>query len=203
MGAPLVQCARTHVQKFFNCHLMVTHPLKVSQYTFQNCLTIHYSVLSVSSFSFHQWIRDFKTAGCDLLTFHIESDDEPEQVIQAIRAEGMKVGIALKPSTPLETILPFVMKVNFILVMSVEPGFGGQKFLSRTMEKVRHLRKLYPYLDIGVDGGISKDTIDMAAEAGSNVIIAGTSIFKASAPSEMIAYLRERVLFHHHQWLSC
>jgi ribulose-phosphate 3-epimerase len=160
-------------------------------------ITYYYSL-----FPFLKWIKDFKAAGCDLLTFHIESDDEPEQVIQAIRAEGMKVGIALKPSTPLEVILPFVKKANFILVMSVEPGFGGQKFLPQTMEKVRFLRRLYPYLDIGVDGGISKDTIDVAAQAGSNVIIAGTSIFKASAPSEIIAYLRERVSFYRQQWPS-
>lgn len=137
-----------------------------------------------------------------MFTFHAEADDNIEEVIQAVKLENMKVGIALKPKTSLQSVLPFIKDVDMVLVMTVEPGFGGQSFMPEMMEKVRVLRKLYPHLDIEVDGGISRDTIDVAAQAGANVIVAGTSIFKAPVPAEMISYLRQRVLFYRHQWLS-
>jgi ribulose-phosphate 3-epimerase len=122
-------------------------------------------------------------------------------VIQSIKAEGMKVGMALKPGTPLQSIWPFIKDIDMVLVMTVEPGFGGQSFMPKMMEKVSTLRKQYPQLDIGVDGGLSRDTIDTVAQAGANVIVAGTSIFKASAPADIIAYFREKVLFYRTRWL--
>ena len=105
----------------------------------------------------------------------------------------MKVGIAVKPGTPVEAVLPYVPMVDMVLVMTVEPGFGGQSFMADMMPKVRLLRDRYPTLDIEVDGGLAQDTIDVAAQAGANVIVAGSSVFKAKDPRETIALLRTAV----------
>jgi len=108
----------------------------------------------------------------------------------------MKCGIALKPKTPVEDVLPFVELVDMVLIMTVEPGFGGQSFMADMMPKVALLRSKYPDLDIEVDGGLAADTIEAAAKAGANVIVAGSSIFKAKDPKAMIELLRNAVIAH-------
>ena len=118
---------------------------------------------------------------------------DPAETIRKVRATGMKVGIAIKPKTPVEAVLPYVSSVDMVLVMTVEPGFGGQSFMADMMPKVRFLRDRFPTLDIEVDGGLASDTIDAAAKAGANVIVAGSSVFKSADPRATIAQLREAV----------
>jgi ribulose-phosphate 3-epimerase len=105
----------------------------------------------------------------------------------------MRVGIALKPGTPVESVYPYVPDLDQVLVMTVEPGFGGQAFMAECMPKVRALRERFPDLDIQVDGGLTLDTVDQAAAAGANVIVAGTAIFAADDPGAVIQGLRRSV----------
>ena len=162
-GAPVVQCLRKHTQAVLDVHLMVSNP--------------------------RQWIPDMKAAGADTFTFHIEVEDDTDAVIAAVKESGMKVGLALKPGTPVEKVFPFVSKLDQVLVMTVEPGFGGQKFMSDMMPKVAALRERFPSLNIQVDGGLAADTIDAAAEAGANMIVAGSAVFKG-VPKDVIGALR-------------
>ena len=102
----------------------------------------------------------------------------------------MKTGIALKPGTPVETVLPYAENVDMILIMTVEPGFGGQRFMEDMMAKVQTLRTTFPFMDIEVDGGVGPSTIDLCAEAGANMIVSGTAVTGAADPSSVIAHLR-------------
>nr|CAG8453991.1 5254_t:CDS:2 [Entrophospora candida] len=149
IGAPVIQSLRKHTNAFLDCHLMVDNPGK--------------------------WVDDFAKAGASMFTFHIEAMENPEDIIDKIHKADMKVGIAIKPKTPIEAIFPFGDKIDMCLVMTVEPGFGGQKFMPE------------------FDGGLALDTIDQAVEAGANVIVAGTSIFKAQSPKDVISTFREKI----------
>ncbi|KAJ1556152.1 hypothetical protein HK405_006173 [Cladochytrium tenue] len=168
IGAPVVKSLRKHTTAFLDCHLMVSNP--------------------------EVWVDDFAQAGASGYTFHIEATSNPLALIQKIRAAGMRVGIALKPKTPVEAVLDYADKVDMILVMTVEPGFGGQKFMKDCMPKVAALRERFPSLDIEVDGGLGPDTIDAASSAGANVIVAGSSVFGSKDPAGTIAVLRDSVL---------
>lgn len=170
LGAPVISSVRKHTDAFLDCHLMVTDPAK--------------------------WVTDFGKAGASMFTFHIEAVENPAEVIQQIHHAGMKAGIAVKPKTPVEDVLPFCPMVDMILIMTVEPGFGGQSFMPEVLPKVTRIRQAYPELDIEVDGGLSPDTIDQAAKAGANVIVAGTSIFKNPSPGKVIQLLRDSVNAH-------
>ncbi|RHZ89898.1 hypothetical protein Glove_9g184 [Diversispora epigaea] len=167
IGAPVIKALRQHTDAFLDCHLMVSNPEK--------------------------WVDDFAKAGASLYNFHIEATDKPLELIERIRKSGMKVGIAIKPKTSIDLIYPFADKIDLCLVMTVEPGFGGQKFMHDCMPKVKALRERFPELDIEVDGGLALDTIEEAAKAGANVIVAGTSIFKADNPKEVILTFRNIV----------
>ncbi|KAG1219150.1 hypothetical protein G6F35_007727 [Rhizopus arrhizus] len=141
-----------------------------------------------------QWVDDIAKAGGEMYTFHIEATEDPLGLIQQIHAAGMKAGVAIKPKTPVEQVIgPVAEQCDMILVMTVEPGFGGQRFMAECMPKVETLRRKYPNLDIEVDGGLSLETIDASAEAGANVIVAGTGIFKAEKPDEVISTFKEKV----------
>lgn len=171
-GPPVVKALRKHIPKgeaFFDCHMMVSNPL--------------------------QWVDDMADAGADQYTFHIEAaddfgPDEAQKVIAAIKAKGMKVGIAVKPNTPVDALYKYADQIDLALVMTVEPGFGGQKFMAPMMDKVKTLRAKYPELNVEVDGGLAADTIETAAEAGANVIVAGTGVYKAQDPEAAIKHLR-------------
>ncbi|CAG8442421.1 1115_t:CDS:2, partial [Cetraspora pellucida] len=140
------------------------------------------------------WVKDFAKAGASLFCFHIEASQDPGKLIDEIREHGMKVGVAVKPKTPIDVIFPLGHMIDMCLVMTVEPGFGGQKFMTEFLNfKVKALRERFPELNIEVDGGLSLDTIDEASKAGANVIVAGTSIFKASNPNEVIKTFRNKV----------
>lgn len=141
-----------------------------------------------------QWVDDIAKAGGQMYTFHIEATKEPMALIKQIHAAGMQAGVAIKPNTPIESVLGEVAEnCDMILIMTVEPGFGGQRFMAQCMPKVEALRRKYPNLDIEVDGGLSLETIDTSADAGANVIVAGTGIFKAEKPNEVITTFKEKV----------
>ncbi|KAI4148342.1 MAG: hypothetical protein LQ340_005126 [Diploschistes diacapsis] len=161
-----------------------------------------------------KWVQDFQKAGCDLYTFHYEAafstastapsesseaKTSPAELISYIHSTGMLAGIALKPATPVDVLWPLLSaadadeKPDMVLIMTVEPGFGGQKFMSSELPKVKALREKYPELDIEVDGGLAEGTVDQAAEAGANVIVAGSAVFGASDPKQVIGKLREAV----------
>ncbi|BFZ56929.1 RIBULOSE-phosphate 3-epimerase [Savitreella phatthalungensis] len=144
-----------------------------------------------------KWVDLMSDNGADSYTFHVEavaSDAHAIELIKAIHAKGMKVAAALKPSTPASAVAAYADMLDMILVMTVEPGFGGQKFMEDMMPKVQELRKRYPSKLIQVDGGLSEKTIDKAADAGANVIVAGTGIFKAADTRRAIDGLRSTVI---------
>ena len=119
-------------------------------------------------------------AGADIFTFHVEVQDDIAAVVRLVKAAGMKVGLAIKPATPVEAVFPHLSSLDVVLVMTVEPGFGGQSFMGGMMSKVATLRQRCPDLDIQVDGGLTVDTVDAAARAGANMIVAGSAVFKGA-----------------------
>lgn len=178
LGPPIVKSLRAHTDGFLDCHLMVSRPA--------------------------QWVADFAAAGADMYTFHLEAVDpgagvdspaNPEVValIAAVHAAGMLAGITIKPGTPVQALAPYLDDVDMVLIMTVEPGFGGQKFMPEMMDKVAWLRARRPGLFIEVDGGLAPATIDAAAAAGANVIVAGSAVFGAERPGDAIATLRRSV----------
>jgi len=173
IGAPVIKSLRKHTKAFLDCHLMVTNPEK--------------------------WVDDYKEAGASSLTFHIETTENEERKITAdlikrIHDAGMKAAISVKPKTPVEVVFPFAESVDMVLVMTVEPGFGGQKFMEDMMPKVEELRRRYPNLNIQVDGGIDPSTIQRAAQAGANAVVAGSSLFKEGVdPAETIRLFRNHI----------
>ncbi|ORY79511.1 Ribulose-phosphate 3-epimerase-like protein [Protomyces lactucae-debilis] len=142
-----------------------------------------------------KWIDLMAKNGADSYTFHYEAIPEGQhaKIIKQVKDAGMNVACALKPDTPAEVVDAFAEDLDMILVMTVEPGFGGQKFMRDMMPKVNALRRKYPGKHIQVDGGLSASTIGEAAEAGANVIVAGTGIFKADDASEAVKTLRDAV----------
>lgn len=168
-GHPVVSCLRKSLgpKPHFDMHMMVQHPLK--------------------------WINAMSDAGANSYTFHIESSDDPGDSIRHVKEAGMKVGIAIKPGTDVQVVASYVTKIDLILVMTVEPGFGGQKFMPEMMEKVRWLRKEFSRLDISVDGGVGPTTIDTVANAGANLIVSGTAVTGAAEPDRVIREMREKV----------
>ena len=119
-----------------------------------------------------------------------------EALIDEVKATGMRVGVALKPKTPAEWVLPFLSKLDMVLVLTVEPGFGGQKFMADAVTKCETIRNASKEIDIQVDGGLSPSTVDAAAKVGANVIVAGSAIFGSDAPQDVIKTLRESVEKH-------
>ena len=168
LGAPLVKCLRKCSDLVFDVHLMISDPAK--------------------------YIPDFVKAGADVITFHVESDGDPAKTIELIRSLGAVPALALKPGTPAEAALPFLEKLGMVLVMTVEPGFGGQSFMADMMPKVKMIRseaiRRGLDLDIQVDGGVSPKTVSACAENGANVIVAGSAIFGAESPKDAISALR-------------
>lgn len=140
-----------------------------------------------------QWINEMADAGADQYTFHIEPVDDVPTVCRKVREAGMKVGLALKPKTPVDVVEQYIEMADLVLIMTVEPGFGGQKFMDGMLDKVSHLRKNYPLLNIEVDGGVSLNTIDCCAKAGANWIVSGTGIIKSSDQRSVMKQLKDSV----------
>ncbi|MEG1867704.1 MAG: ribulose-phosphate 3-epimerase [Clostridiales bacterium] len=164
-GAGIVKSLRPYTQMIFDAHLMVIEPEK--------------------------YIKDFKNAGADYFTFHLEATDNPQKVIDEIRANGMKVGISIKPKTSVSDLEPYLEYLDLILIMSVEPGFGGQKFMWDMLEKIQWLKAKkqegYNYL-IEIDGGINRETAKAAVKSGAEVLVAGTAVFGATDLGAEVAY---------------
>ncbi|SCW40463.1 ribulose-phosphate 3-epimerase [Ruminococcaceae bacterium YRB3002] len=155
IGIPVIRTLRKHTDMIFDCHLMISEPEK--------------------------FIKRFADAGCDYITFHVECTDDPERLCREIRDLGKKPGIAIHPNMPMEKIMPFVRCADLILIMSVIPGFGGQKFMEGTLERIAAVRAELDRLGsdaiISVDGGINNDTARMACDAGARLLVAGNAVF--------------------------
>ena len=128
-----------------------------------------------------RYLDDFVKGGADMITFHLESDSDPDATIAAIHEKGCKAGISIKPKTPAEAVKPYLDRVDMVLVMTVEPGFGGQKFMTDMMPKVTQIRQWISEsgreIDLQVDGGVNAETAKVCVEAGANVLVAGSYLF--------------------------
>ena len=170
IGIPVVASIRKVTELPLDVHLMIVEP--------------------------GRYVEQFCDAGADLVTLHVESDTESNllDAIDKIHAKGKKAGVVLKPKTPAEAVLPFLEKVELILVMTVEPGFGGQKFMADQMPKVSALRRMIneknPACELEVDGGVAPDTCQTCIDAGANVLVAGSAVYKAADIPARIAELR-------------
>lgn len=136
------------------------------------------------------WIEDFSES--DIITFHIESVDEEtaNKIIEELHEREIKVGISIKPDTSIEEVMPYIEKIDMVLVMTVEPGKGGQKLIPECLEKIKTLREIAPDIDIEVDGGVNLETIEEVKKAGANIIVAGTAIFGADDRKSVIEKMK-------------
>ena len=170
IGLPVVESLRRVTAIPFDCHLMIERPAR--------------------------WAPSYAEAGSRNVTFHAEATDDPVAVARDLRAAGSLAGLAIKPGTPLDPYLDILPSFDTLLVMTVEPGFGGQRFIAETLPKVRQARRHVDagHLDvrIEVDGGINADTIVAAAEAGADTFVAGSAVYGADDPAAAIAALRDR-----------
>ncbi|MCF0142922.1 MAG: ribulose-phosphate 3-epimerase, partial [Parasporobacterium sp.] len=131
--------------------------------------------------------EDFKASGADLITIHTEACEDIKATLEKIHEAGLKAGLSIKPKTPVETVIPYLSMVDMILLMSVEPGFGGQSFIDGSLERAAELKKLIDehcaetgrHIDLEIDGGVNKDNVQDILNAGVNVIVAGSAVFKA------------------------
>ena len=167
LGVPVLAALAKRVPAFYDVHLMIRRPL--------------------------QYIKPFCAAGANLLTFHIEAESPVEQTIQAIHDEGCRAALCIKPATPPEAVFPYLDALEMVLVMSVEPGFGGQKFMPSALEKLRWLKeerakRSARYL-LEVDGGVDDTTAPLCVEAGADILVAGSAVFGAADPAAAVRRL--------------
>lgn len=159
-GIPVVKAVRPATKKVVDCHLMIEHP--------------------------ELYVGAFADAGADMITVHQEACTHLDRQVAQIHDLGCKAGVALNPATPVETLVDILHAVDMVLIMSVNPGFGGQKFIPRALDKVRRLRALAPDLLIQVDGGVNAETGAQLVAAGADVLVAGSYVFGAAEPREAI-----------------
>jgi ribulose-phosphate 3-epimerase len=168
-GFPVMKAIRPLTDKLFDVHLMIVNP--------------------------SSYIDAFADAGADLINFHYEAETHIDRAIEKIRSRGLKAGITLNPATPVSVLSTILPKLDMVLIMSVNPGFGGQSFIPYTLDKVRELRemanRMNPDLLIEIDGGIAEDTIRSAVEAGVDVVVAGSAVYKNGEIRRNIDALRE------------
>ena len=167
-GMPVIKSIRKNTDVFFDVHIMITEP--------------------------ERYAAEFVDCGADLVTFHVEATKKVQETIDSIRGKGAKVGISIKPGTPVSAVEPWLEQVDMVLVMTVEPGFGGQKYIDYCTEKVEQVRKMICEkglnVDVQVDGGITLDNVRMVLDAGANVIVAGSSVFKNSIAENVDKFLK-------------
>ena len=167
-GLPVIESLRKVSGIVFEVHLMITKPEK--------------------------YVERFANAGADIITFHYEACEDPAAAIRKIKELGKKASVSISPKTPAKAILPFLSELDMVLVMTVEPGFGGQSLIPETLEKVKVIRKAIDdngyKCNIQVDGGISEKNIDLVTGAGANVIVAGTAVFRSADPKKTIEDMR-------------
>ena len=154
-GIPVIKGIRKHSNMVFDAHLMIVEP--------------------------ERYIEEFRKAGADIINFHVEATKYPAEVIRQIQATGARAGITINPRTPVEAVYPYLKEIDMVLVMTVEPGFGGQKFMAQHVSKIKQLaawkKELDLNFDIEVDGGITIDNVREVLDAGANVIVAGSAVF--------------------------
>lgn len=167
-GLPVLKCIDKETDMFLDVHLMIENPEK--------------------------YVEKFCDFGGDLVNFHIEATNCPEKCIQMIKSKGKMVGISIKPNTPIQTVLPYLDKIDMVLVMTVEPGFGGQSFMNCTVDKIRELREEITRRNLNVhvqvDGGINAKTCEIVKNAGADVLVSGSYIFGAAELGEAVKSLR-------------
>lgn len=167
-GPSITKSIRKYTNLPFDVHLMIQEP--------------------------HKYVRQFVDAGADIITFHVEADTNVLETIELIKGYGVKVGLSIKPKTKVDEIFNYLDKIYMVLIMSVEPGFGGQSFMTDMMDKVREIKKYAKNLNnnllIEVDGGINEETIKYVKDAGADICVAGTSIFSSNNYREAISKLR-------------
>jgi len=170
-GMPVIEALRATTDLYFDCHLMVTNPTAL--------------------------FAPLKAAGASLVTIHVEIHPDPTQAAAQAREAGLDFGLVMNPGTPFEAVAPFAELCDLILVMSVEPGFGGQDFIPGVLRKVEAARKLVEdqglNADIEIDGGVTPETARMARDAGANVFVAGTAIFRSPDPVAAVSRLRDAI----------
>ena len=173
-GAPVIGAIRRCTNLIFDVHLMINDPIR--------------------------YIDDFVKAGADLITIHYESCDDPLKVLRYIRSKEVRCAIAISPATPVEVLYPLLSEVDMVLIMTVVPGFGGQKLIPETLPKIKAVKEYIDAnglkVDIQVDGGITSDNIGLLTEAGANIIVAGSAIFRAPKPSVVINEMRKQAAAH-------
>lgn len=157
-GMPVVKSIRRATNSIFDVHLMIVEP--------------------------ERYVKEFAQCGADSITFHLEAAEDADELIDQIHALGCKAGLAIKPQTPVEAVRKYLHKLDMLLVMTVEPGFGGQKYIPESTERIRQVRQMADELgmdlDIQVDGGIAQDNVKVVLDAGANVIVAGSAVFKGN-----------------------
>ncbi len=163
-GPDTVRGIRPHTKLPLDVHLMIEEPLR--------------------------YVQAFVDAGADDVTFHVESKDDPAAVLDALHKGGCRAGLAVKPGTPVDVLWPYLDQMDLVLVMTVEPGFGGQKFMADMMDKVRAIKARRPALPVEIDGGVNAETARIAAEAGVDICVAGSAVFHAADYAAAIAALR-------------
>ena len=166
-GMPVIKSIRKTTDKVFDVHIMITDPIRYIEY--------------------------FAQSGADIITFHLEATDDAMAVINKIHDCGIKAGISIKPGTPVEELVPYLDKVDMILVMTVEPGFGGQSFIPESIGRVKKVREMLDerglLTDIEVDGGIYPENVENVMDAGANVIVSGSGVFKGDVASNVKKFI--------------
>lgn len=164
---PVIKSVRKSTDAVFDVHLMITEPVR--------------------------YIRDFVDSGADIITVHVEACKDIDETIRDIKACGVRAAVAINPETPVDKIMPYLDDIDMALVMSVHPGFGGQKFIPDVLDKVRIIRSYYRDnnmdKDIEIDGGINFDNLPEVLEAGANVIVAGSSVYRGDAAANTKKFL--------------
>ena len=171
IGLPVVKSLRKATDMFLDVHLMIDRP--------------------------HRYVEEFCKAGADLVVFHVEADQpqDVQKAIDLIKAQGKKVGLAVKPKTPASVVAPYIDQLDLVLVMTVEPGFGGQSFMHDMLPKIAEIKqmleKVNPTCELEVDGGVDPTTAPLCKEAGANVLVAGSAVFKHADRAAAIRNIRE------------
>ena len=166
-GFPIIEAIRSKTDKIFDCHLMIARP--------------------------EEYVERFCNAGCDMVSFHIEATNHADRVIQIIKNSGKKAGIVLNPQTPIESVKYLLSKLDYVLIMTVNPGFGGQKFIPEMLEKIEELAKIreekgYSFL-IQVDGGVNVETSKLCRDKGADLLVCGSFLFGAEDKEKILGEL--------------
>ena len=168
-GMPVITSIRKTTKKIFDVHLMIVEP--------------------------ERFVKEFAECGADSITFHIEATEDVDEIIDLIHDLGCKAGMSIKPRTPVEVVEKYLHKLDMLLVMTVEPGFGGQKYIPESTERIREIRRMADEqgldLDIQVDGGITNANVQVVLDAGANVIVAGSAVFRGNISENVKAIMAQ------------